>query len=417
MYICYLIVSLFQIFLAKLKYRKYINPISLYILLWNAVILLYEMRLVYLYDISIFCWVTVILFQTIYFGTCYLGDKFIISNGEYREFDKDIVWKMIIILSTISAMAIIPNFINFVHRYSFNFMDQMNSVYSDRLTNSRGYELIPYLGTFSYLAVVFSGIYYRRFGLEFKIIIPIALTILDTLPGGGRFGLVIIVLLFILPKALFPTNNKKVKRKKLKKRKNKVLVVGIILTLVILFWQMSSVRSRWITENQYMSPIMKKMVSINPVFYKSYTYIVEPFVALSEYLKDMTFNFGVNTFGFFINILNKLGLNLTYERYQSPLFTPLECNVATYIRELVQDFSYVGAILCIAFIGSMVGILYKTAKTKNSFFCEAMCAIWGCVIVMSFYMFFLRESIFWIMILSLPLVVKIMSFMQCRRGK
>ena len=411
MYICYFLISVFQLWIAKVKFKKFINPISIYICVWLIVVTLYESNLVYLNRLSVFAWITVILFQFVYFITCYVGSNYVFAKRKVYSFDKDILLNAIIVLSLISAFAILPNFYNFISTYSWSFMDKMNSVYNDRLAGTRGYELIPYLGTLSYLAVVFSGIYYRRYGMNKRLLIPMILALLDTLPGGGRFGLVLILFLFVMPRVLFPMQTESVVKKIGKKKKNRIIAVALIIVIVVLFVQMSSVRSRWITVNQYMSPTMVRLVSYNPVFYKTYTYIVEPLVALSEYLKDMTFNFGGNTFGFFISILNKFGFNLEYARYQEALYTPLECNVATYIRELIQDFTYLGAVFVVALIGFLMGMFYKMVIIKNDFYYEVMSAIMGTVIVMSFFMFFYRESIFWIMTILLPVVIFMMKKM------
>lgn len=413
MYFCYLIISLLQLYLSRRRFKKLVNPVSIYIVVWNAVAFLYELNLVYFNELTLFAWITIIIFQTIFFVTCSLGNNISIKQTKNIDFDRGVIFKTIIVLSVISAFGIIPNFINFVHRYSWNFMDNMNSIYIDRLTNSRGYELIPYVGSLAYMAVIFSGVYCRRYGFDKKLLIPISLSILDTLPGGGRSGIVLIFLFFTMPRVLFGTNFNTIPQKKSVSNRKKILGLVIAMILIILFWKMSSVRSRWINVNNYMSPQMVKMVSINPVFYKTYIYIVAPLVALSEYLKKMSFNFGINTFGFFINILNKFGFGLYYERYQTSLYTPLECNVATYIRELIQDFTFFGALIGVGLIGIIFGINYRNVRTKNSYFCETMSGILGTVVVMSFYMFYLRESIFWIIILLLPIVIKLMSFAQC----
>lgn len=407
MYFIYLVLSIGQFCVARIAYKKWVNPISTYLIIWNIMIFLYELRLVYFYDISFAAWLLVILFQLIFFTGCILGNRIVIVQKVDLDTssDRDALMHMILILSAISAVGLIPNFINFVRRYGMTFMDQMNVVYNDRLTGNQGYEMIPYIGTLSYLAVVAAGVYYRHFGFNRKLLIPTILMLLGTLPGGGRSGVILEIFLFLMPTLIFPRIRDRVQIK-LNKTQKIIMVLGIA-GLIFVFWTMSAVRSRWITVNQYMSPTMVKLVKISPAIYKTYVYIVEPFVAFSEWLKAPDFSFGINSFGMFYNLLNKLGMELPYERYQTAIYTPLQGNVATYIRELIQDFTIPGALIFLFIISVGLGASYKTAQYTGSFKYEALTSIWSTIMAMSFFVFFLRESVFWIMIIILPIAIYI----------
>ncbi|MSS59520.1 oligosaccharide repeat unit polymerase [Erysipelotrichaceae bacterium Oil+RF-744-GAM-WT-6] len=410
MYIVYLLLSLIEYAFALNAFKKKINPVSIYLIIWNIMIGLYETHWVRYNEITMFCWFTVIVFQFIFFISCIFGSKCIFTrNGRSNDvtLDDKTLLKGILILTVIASFAIIPNFVNFIHKYSFNFMDEMNQVYQDRLTGNRGFEMIPYLGTLVSVAVLLSGIYFRKFGFNKWLLFPLLMSLLDTLPGGGRSGVIIELLLFLMPVLLFG-KVKSNESSKMKKR-NIILILIAVVVLVVVFWQMSSVRSRWMTTDQYMSPTMVKLFRISPAIYKTFLYITEPFVTLSEYLKDQTFQFGINTFGMFYNILNKIGFNLPYERYQTAYYVPMECNVATYIREIIQDFTYFVALFVTAFLGLLSGTTFISTRYKLDDISEARCSILGTIITLSFFMFFLRETVFWVLVIITPIYLKILS--------
>lgn len=405
MYLVFLILSSFLAALSYNKFKKIINPVALYIFTWNLMIGLFEMHLVRYNEVTVFTWITACIFEIVFSVCAILGAKCTLSNTIYRDEYQglDILKKWIVILSAISALAVVPNFVRFIGRYGLNFMSSMSLVYQNRLDNARGYEVIPYLGTISYLALILSGVLFRRKGFDRIFVLPLVLTILDSLPSGGRAGFLIALLMFVSPILLYKRN--KTDSKIILGIKGKIGLIIVLGSLLILFWRLSTIRSAWITENQFMTPIMAKLVRISPAIYKTYTYITLPFVTLSEYLKNPTYSFGINTFGMFINILNKLGMNLDYQRYQDVYYVPMACNVATYIRELVQDFSYVGAIIATGLFSFLYGLSYTETKLKKSIYAEGMSAIFSTVTIMSFFVFFYRESVFWFATIFMPIVI------------
>ena len=406
-------ISIGEFYIAKKKFHSSRNPVTLYVLVWNVMIFLYELPLVYYHEITLLTWLTVIVFQGIFVVTCLFGGNYLIKSNQWptdnSAVERNRLGKVVVALTFVAAIAIVPNFFFFIQKYSFEFMDQMNNVYNDRLMNNRGYETIPYLGTLVYLAVMLSGVYARRFGFNKIILFPLLMSLMDTLPGGGRSGIIIEILLFALPFYLFGNKQKgaiKVKRVISNRRKTMIVAGLSIVALTAVFWKMSSVRSRWIGVNQYMTDTMVDLVQFSPTIYKTYTYITMPFVALSEYLKNPDYLFGINTFGMFYNLLNKVGFSLPYQRYQIAYYVPMACNTATYIRELVQDFTYVGGVVAVAVLGFIMGLNYNMVRVKKDIGAEGISTILGTIIVMSFFVFFLRETVFWVMLIVLPVCIK-----------
>lgn len=422
MYFLYLVISLALLFFAKKKYKKRVNPVSTYIFPWLGMITLYILNLVYYNQVSIVTWITVILFQLVFCLCTIIGSNTVFVTRHKTDgdiVDRNTLTWMILWLTLISSVGVIPNFINFVKKYSLSFMNDLNLVYQNRLSGKTGYEIIPYVGTLVFLAVLYAGVYFRRFGFNKILIIPLVMCLLVTFPGGGRSGILLEFFMFFGPKMLYSQkkNSPNIIEKRRFNIKTKLFFIIIAAILIYLFFKMSSVRSSWITINQYMSPTMVALLKISPVFYKTYTYITEPLVALSEFLKDISFSFGLNTFGMFINILNKLGFNLYYERYQSTYYVPMACNVASYIRELIQDFTYPGGIFATALFSFLYGVSFSQSQKQDNIYSEAMSSLLLTVTVLSFFVFFYRESVFWIVTIVMPITVRLMRKKGNRRRR
>jgi hypothetical protein len=394
-----------------LVYKKRFNPVSIYSLIWVIMLVTYELKLIKYYDLSTITWIVIFSFQIAYSLGCYLGGipfrfmkcqdfkKFHSSSNKNLDIISVKMAKLkniILILSIISALAIIPNFINLIKTYGTNVLALTAKIYHDRLAGSQGFEMIPYLGALSHLAVILSGIYIRRFGLKLFLVIPFLLLILNSLPSGGRSDLSLGLLYLIFPILISPT--------KIRFNKKQKFGIGIILTLLIfVFLTITSNKSGWHVVTEDMSPMMVTLVEYNPSIYKIYLYVSSPIGVLNSFLVNPSYSFGINSFGFIISILNKFGAELSYERYQAFYQIPVSVNVGTYIREIIQDFSYLGILIILAY-GFLFGKLYYSFTINQSFFSEIMVIVLSVIIFMSFFVWFFRETFFWITIFFTPFI-------------
>ena len=400
MYFLYLATSIAELIVAAKIYRKIVNPVVLYVLPWLLSVSLYEMKLIKYYTLSLTTWLIIILFQGLFFACCFVFKEK--KEAKVRDYchslDSRTVFWTIMALTAFSALAIMPNFIFFLHRYGITFMSKFSEVYNDRLNGNAPFS-IPYIGVFIYLCVVLTGIYYKKYGFNFYLFIPLGLAVIDSIQGGGRSGLVLIFLLFVVPYLFVQKDTKKVK-----KNKNWIWIAAFLFLVVAVFVLVTRERS-WIDENhedyRYMSDTMKSLIKISPSIYKNYAYFSSPIGVLNAYLENPDFTFGKNSLSFFISFLNKFGANLPYARYQDYYYVPIHTNVGTYIREIIQDYYYFAPLVLIAFT-LLFSKAYALLRRGNPFG-EILFSIMGVSVVMSFFVCYYRESVFWIMLIEIPM--------------
>ena len=400
MYFLYLATSIAELIVAAKIYRKIVNPVVLYVLPWLLSVSLYEMKLIKYYTLSLTTWLIIILFQGLFFACCFVFKEK--KEAKVRDYchslDSRTVFWTIMALTAFSALAIMPNFIFFLHRYGITFMSKFSEVYNDRLNGNAPFS-IPYIGVFIYLCVVLTGIYYKKYGFNFYLFIPLGLAVIDSIQGGGRSGLVLIFLLFVVPYLFVQKDTKKVK-----KNKNWIWIAAFLFLVVAVFVLVTRERS-WIDENhedyRYMSDTMKSLIKISPSIYKNYAYFSSPIGVLNAYLENPDFTFGKNSLSFFISFLNKFGADLPYARYQDYYYVPIHTNVGTYIREIIQDYYYFAPLVLIAFT-LLFSKAYALLRRGNPFG-EILFSIMGVSVVMSFFVCYYRESVFWIMLIEIPM--------------
>jgi hypothetical protein len=405
MVIIYILFNLLLYYFSVGIFKRKLNPISIYSAIWVLVLCAYELKFIYYYDLSFVTWFVIISFQLAYSIGCILGQadinkrrNNIAKYKKYQKINQDIFYnkevskklkKIILFLSAISAIAIIPNFFMIVNNYGVNVIQYTNEIYHDRLLGNRNFELIPYIGTLTHIAVILSGIYINRYGFKTFILIPIILLILNMIPTGGRSDFILGTLYIIFPILMGG------RRFNISKKQIFGLFV-ILVSIATIFTKITISRSAWVTPTPYMSPLMVKLVQINPAIYKIYEYFTVPPGVLNAYLKEPEINFGMNSFSVFISFLNKLGANLEYQRYQDAYYIPIYTNVGTYIREIMQDFSYLGGITVIIIFGFIFGKAFSTLKREGTFLSEIYVTLFSVVFFMSFFVWFYRETVFWV---------------------
>jgi len=410
MVFAYIIMNIFYIAFSIKFYRTKINPISIYSILWTIMVVLYELKLVYYYDLTINTWLVIILFQLAYNFGCMLGktkrsskagnDKLLYSSDNDNKDERDLRWT-IIIFSLISLISTVSNLAIAIKLYGINLLNYTNQLYIDRLTGNIE-ESIPYIGVFVFIALIFAGIYIKKYGFRIFILLPIILICLSSLKSGGKVSFAIGFFL-----VLFPIVFKKDYRLKniiqdIRVRSNRIqkLKIFIGLSIFIVFFILITInRSQGVTYNSYMSPFMMKMVKYSPTFYKIFVYITGPLGVLNEFLKDTAFNFGGHSFLTIYNFLNKFGADIPVNTYQTFYTVPIKINVGTYIRELIEDFKIILALMVTFITGVVFSYNYVKIRIQDSYINVIWASTLAYVIFMSFFMWSFRSSTFWIILI------------------
>ena len=410
--------SIYIIFSLKL-FKKAFNPISIYSAIWVLVVSLYELKLVHYYDLTMYTWLIIILFQLLYNIGCVFGGTLKLKSGsitilktENYASEKELK-KTIIILTSIAAIGIISNVLIGIRQYGFNLLQFTNQLYVARLQGDIETG-IPYLGSFIYPALILEGYYLSKYKFKKFLLIPVILLMLNALKSAGRLGIVQ-GLFFVLVPILLNRVEKKQKNKTRKNNKSKIWIFITIGLFVVIFAVISMNKSTWITINPYMSPLMIKLVEYEPAIYKTYIYVTTPIGVLNEFLKDPTFNFGGHTFLTVYNFLNKIGFDIPVEAYQQFYTVPIRGNVGSYIRELIEDFGVVLALATTFLTGIIYSYSYKKYLRTNSFTSLIWMTTYSFIIIFSFFMWQIRSSSTWILLIIGTIVAYILDRNESKR--
>ncbi len=357
--------------------------------------MLYELKLIKYYDLSLTTWAVLFFMQILYVLGCYTAIKVTKHGGKTLLLNKNrkvqkLIMRIIVIITLISGTVIIVNVAQYFRMFGFDLLNQTNDLYHFRLTGSEGINKIPYIGVFMYIALIFSAIYTTQYGFRKFFIVPIALIVLEELTSGGRASLILAPLMFI--GVFFATEMKK-------KTNFSKMQIGLVLTLVgVLFFMISSNRTAG-TDNSYSSEFLTRMTNGNNTVYKLIEYITSPVGTLNAYLESPTFSFGQNTFLTLYNFLNKIGYNIEIPLYQENYFVPMRVNVGTMLREIIEDFTIAGAALVIFLVGFCFSRSYLKFKRTSSYVYGVWVAVLFQTISFSFFDWRFRSSAEWIVLL------------------
>ena len=401
MIVVYLMFDIITFIIGHKIYKTIFNPISLYSAVWGVALLLHESGLIMFYELRWNTWATVFLCQAVFVAVCWMASKIKMSNsnidlttvddGELKRKIK----KYIYITCIVSGIAIVGNYIAMVEIYGSNLLTAITDIYADRINQRTEIEMIPYLGAFVYIAMPLSGIYMKKYGFNPVIVLPFVLGIMSALVSGGRTDFMLMGILFVMA---FLSVSKKVKQKNVSRKKSIIsfacigaLIIGFILVI-------SNARNAG-SDIAYATPLYVKLFGNNVLVYKMVQYIAAPVATLNEYLVTCDFNFGKNSFLTIFNLMSKFGLVERVEQYQEIFYTPIPCNVGTWIRELIEDFTYPGAIFAIIIFAAITSYVYRKAIKQDRVKNKIIWPMLAAVIILSFFDWRLRSSNMWIALL------------------
>lgn len=223
-------------------YGRKINPISLYSYVWCIIVLLYELKWIEYYALTLQTWTILFLSQTAYALGCYLATKITFSRNQVKNkkstniYEKDAepyIFRIIVLITIFSGIVILFNVFQYFSIFGYNLLNQTNELYSYRLNGSQGISKIPYIGVFIYIAMIFSAVYTVNYGFRKFFIFPFILIVLDELTSGGRASLVLAPLMFL---GVFFAADLKVKL-------SKIQIGSIVLSIFVVFISISSNRT------------------------------------------------------------------------------------------------------------------------------------------------------------------------------
>ncbi len=384
-------------FLGHKIYKKIINPILLYVVVWQVALTFHQSGLILYYPLQRFTWITIFVFQTLFMIGCLIGkilaNKYSNSHQELlveieAESAKKLIKIFIIATTILASVGIIGNTLIYMRHYGFNLFSKMTQIYYDRVNNLVSLPNIPYLNCFLFVSFALAGVYLKKYGFTYLIIPLLPLLLLLGLISAARADMVFSLLFLVIPYVV--TENKRDKKVGALQILKKVIPIAImavlILVAILLF---TGKRSGSI---EHASPAFYSIFGENVVVYKTISYIASPIGTLNEYLKTCEFNFGQNTFLPLYNILSKLGIIGRIEQYQEFYNTPIACNVGTWYRELIEDFTYIGGEVSVLIFAFLASYTFSMSKNAGELKCKFLFSFLGGVILLSFFDWKIRSA-------------------------
>ena len=400
MIVAYTIFNILIAWMAKRQFKKAFNPVTLYAIVWEVAIMLHESGLIRYYPLTMLCWAMIFIFELVFFLGCVLGHRTIflgITNETKTIADPDLekkyLIKWIVITLIISGIGIVGSLLKAIQLYGTNLLAQTTNIYANRVYNNEDLEFIPYIGSFIYIEMALAGIYLKKYGFNILLVWGFVLTFFSALTSGGRAGIVFNAIIFISAYLLSNTD-RKIKHIS---GKQKILFAIIIVALVLMINIITNQRVAGIS----LTFATERFIGIfgnNVAVYKIISYIANPIGTLNEYLKVRTFSFGQNTFLPIYNILARFENINRVNQYQEDFFTPMRCNVGTWIRELIEDFTIPGAIFFALVFAFAVGYQYREAQYKNTNSHIVVSSALIMIMTLSFFDWKFRTSGLWIAI-------------------
>lgn len=409
MYLLFIVTSIILMTLSIKVFKKKINPCTVYCLIWFIALSLHDSGLIYFEKLSIKAYVIIILFELILCSGIMIGRcfKFVIGRKQFKTVFTDIdgvdfslLDKLIAITTIISAFAIVPNILLVISKYGISgIVANMAEIYQERESGELSY--VNYFSPMIYIALMMMSVRIKKVGVKPFFIVPIILAILNALSFGGRNNIIYTILMIIIPLVV---NDKSSKDKEVSDihvshKRRYIFVALLIIACVIVFSQINTMRSLATVIPHYISPVMQRLVSKNYSFYRTILYISEPIAYFNKYLENQYFSFGANTFYFWYKQLNKVGFDLNIMATLPTYNIPMQCNVGTYITELLIDFDFESFFIVFIF-GVLFGVAYRRYSENNlEFGSTFLMTVFYIVIILSFFMWYLRSTTIWLILL------------------
>ena len=384
LYFVFVIISIF--FSRKYMYNSIINPISIYGMVWFVAFFFHECGIVYYYKISWNTFFCIVVAHCCFIIGAMLGVKiskfqFIKYKKEHENVRRQLKYN-ILIISCVSGVGIIRNFINTLLNYGIGLKINYKSLYQDNV--SQALESSFSLSSLLYVAVSLTGIYIVKYGYEKCLLLPVVLMIISGLSSGSRGSFIIQILLFVSSISLISIEHNKEQKTNIRGIK----FLFIIMTIIVFIITLSRGSGNTSADNKNI--LVRFVVG----------YMASGIGCLDQYLMapDVV-GYPQYLFRVPFIVFNKLGITSVDTRYHiNTYFIPDSSNVITYIGELYHDFGEL-YFIPIVFMSVMFSDSYCRAKRTGTIFSYVMYSSFFTVFCLSFFANFIHVASIWYVIL------------------
>ncbi len=416
-----ILLTLPGIYLGRYLLGSYFNHITIYTVIWGGMLFFYHLGFIKYYPLSFETWTYIIVaYLSLILGTItVLVGRNIFNNHDSNNtndspvnyeflYSKKIKY-VIIIYSVIGLFSGIQHWMILLKMYGTipNILLHGNEIY--RMRVEQGIPgLIPYIQSFSYVALLLVGMYAAaKKSLPWFVILPFIGVILKQLANFSRAGVLLGFVMFIssyyLTKNIYSIGT----QNDFKKKKNKNLVL-IVVILSLLIGSAVFIRAfRGTVESFSGSSRALNSLHSNLLISPSiYLYMSAHVGVFNKYLKlgeEESEVIGKNTFLPVYNFLSKFGIVKHFRQYQRGYYIPVWTNTGTYLRELYADFGIAGILIVPYLLGMLVTVLLNLADKKKSIIYLSLSVYLLIIIIFSFLVMVSRLGVYYFsLIITLP---------------
>jgi len=425
----FLILNIFLIpslWISKYFFKKWINPLSLYSIIWYFMLTFYHLKLVNYIDLSPLTWYVIIASHlALFLGsiTFFLAKnsfpseqsttKTQQSKNDFIEQHLKTFFYLSLIFGLIglgSALQVWFVLIKLFHSI-VGVLFHLGKVYQMRVSGElKG--IIPFLSVFIFASIFFSAVYSAYFGkIKLISLLPLASLIIKHIALVSRasilLGFLEYGLTFIFVYYFLSSQNKTITKK------GKTLLLQLtILGLIFILSAVAIKNLRGAAESLSGETRTLRKLEDSPFLSPSiYLYLsghvgtLEKFLSLS---KENT-RFGENTFLFIYSLLGKLGMVKKPSGYQQGYYIPVWINTGTYIRELIADYTFPGALLFIYFLGLFVSFSWIKFFYEGDLLYLSILVFFSLIVVMSFLVMITRLTNWYLSLIFITAIIQIIK--------
>lgn len=353
-----IVFSLIFLKLSKKMYLHWLNPLSIYTLIWMPMLVLFEMKLMAFYSLSTFTWIVIIgAYISFFLGalTIYLWNNRFNKFSEKAELipkidivfsnNGKIIRNSIIIFSLIGLFGALQHWYILINEFGSIAGVLLNAikVYNMRQANEiKG--VIPYLWLFSFFAIFLSGTYMAYKGkISIIALLPILGVVLKDMAKVARNGILLGLFEFFFSYIFFSYF---LSRNKFRRIKKKNIVIGVVVILALMISSVAIIKlfrqsnEKYIKTNSELVQF-KDNLFISP---QIYFYAASQVGVLNKFLEkdNEHLPFGSKSFSSIYNIASTVKLIDKIDIRPKGYLIPEWSNTATYLRDLYSDFGIIG---------------------------------------------------------------------------
>jgi len=373
--------------IARLWFRRWINPLSAYSALWGLCLINYELRLIQYYPISITAWSYIcIAWISLYLGAglmLLIGPQISVTPRFPLNVDLNKLKTAVLILSVIGSVGVIGQVISVSQTFGITaVLAAPGDIYRARIGNEMSG--VPYAGAFSFAACTLAAIHVAKIGKFTSFtVIPIVLVTLQLLFMMGRTGLGIAAVLFIVPLFYVGRDAGAIMPRWQRISGSAILTVMLCGVFVLV----SAIRGLQV-DFPGVTPTMERISEYVPFAPSLYSNFSATPVAFSQYLDspeaDRTGYWGMYTFAPLFRGASKLGFATDVPAYEENYWTPVPMNTSTYLKNVYSDFGPVGMCVFPLVLGALITYLIQSMGNEPRLLAIVMLANIYVLIVFSF---------------------------------